>query len=56
VRDSLFLAFQDKMRSVRDQRWKLHVYPQIKHTLLFDLKADPGERRNLAEEHPDQVQ
>lgn len=56
VRDSLFLAFQDKMRSVRDQRWKLHVYPQINHTLLFDLEADPGETRNLAEDHPNQVE
>ena len=48
VRDSLFLAYQDKMRSVRDGRWKLHVYPQINHQLLFDLNADPHETKDLA--------
>ena len=55
VRDSLFLAFQDKMRSVRDRRWKLHIYPQINHSLLFDLMADPHETQDLAQKHPDQV-
>jgi arylsulfatase A-like enzyme len=50
VRDSVFLAFQDKMRSVRDDRWKLHIYPKINHTLLFDLKNDPNEINNLSED------
>ena len=48
VRDSLFLPFQDNQRTVRDGKWKLHVYPKINHQLLFDLSSDPHETRNLA--------
>jgi arylsulfatase A-like enzyme len=48
VRDSVFLPFQNIMRSVRDDRWKLIVYPQINHRQLFDLQADPDETRDLA--------
>ena len=47
-RDSLFLAYRQLMRSVRDDRWKLIRYPRIDHTQLFDLAADPDEMRNLA--------
>ena len=50
VRDSLFLAYQDKMRTIRDGRWKLHLYPKVRHALLFDLREDPHETRNLAYE------
>ena len=49
VRDSLFLPFQDNQRAISDGRWKLHVYPKINHTLMFDLEADPHEMSNLAE-------
>ena len=49
VRDSIFLPFQDNQRSVNDGHWKLHIYPQINHRLLFDLKSDPHEMTNLAE-------
>lgn len=48
VRDSLFLPFQDNQRAVRDDSWKLHVYPKINHSLLFDLSNDPHEMTNLA--------
>jgi arylsulfatase A-like enzyme len=48
VRESLFLPFQDNQRAVRDGKWKLHVYPQINHRLLFDLSTDPHEMKNLA--------
>ncbi len=48
VRDSVFLPFTDTMRAVRDERWKLIVYPQINHRQLFDLRRDPDERRDLA--------
>ena len=48
VRDSLFLPFQDNQRSIRDVRWKLHVYPRINHQLLFDLSTDPHEIENVA--------
>ena len=49
VRDSIFLPFQDNQRSVSDGRWKLHIYPQINHRLLFDLKSDPHETNDLAD-------
>ncbi|HKB02581.1 MAG TPA: sulfatase-like hydrolase/transferase [Gemmataceae bacterium] len=48
VRDSVFLPFSGLMRSVRDDRWKLIVYPPINHTELFDLQNDPHEMTNLA--------
>ena len=50
VRDSVFLSFSKVQRSVRDERWKLIRYPQINHTLLFDLKNDPDELHNLADD------
>ena len=50
IRDSLFLAFMDVARSVRDDRYKLIRYPQIDYTQLFDLRADPDELDNLAED------
>ena len=58
VRDSVFLPFSDLMRSVRDRRWKLIVYPPIDHRQLFDLVADPDEMRDLAAlpEHAAQVE
>lgn len=57
IRDSVFLPFSGLMRSVRDDRWKLIVYPPINHRQLFDLKNDPHETKNLAEDpsHADQI-
>lgn len=49
VRDSLFTTYEDKMRAVRDERWKLIRYPLINHTQLFDLANDPHELKNLAD-------
>jgi len=48
VRDTLFLAYRDVQRAVRDERWKLIVYPQIQRMQLFDLLADPGETSDLS--------
>jgi arylsulfatase A-like enzyme len=50
VRDSLFTAYRDVQRAVRDERWKLLVYPQINKTQLFDLEKDPDETHDLAAE------
>ncbi|MBQ16787.1 MAG: choline-sulfatase [Planctomycetaceae bacterium] len=48
VRKSLFTTYEDLMRAVRDDRFKLIRYPQINHTQLFDLAEDPHELKNLA--------
>ena len=50
VRDTLFTTYEDKMRAVRDERWKLIRYPLINHTQLFDLETDPLELNSLANE------
>lgn len=57
VRNSLFTAYRNCQRAVRDERWKLIRYPLINKTQLFDLKTDPDEMKNLADDakHADQV-
>ena len=55
VRDSLFLAYRDVQRAVRDARYKLIRYPQVNVTQLFDLQADPHETTNLAD-RPEQAE
>jgi arylsulfatase A-like enzyme len=47
VRETVFLPFLDVQRAVRDERWKLIVYPQIGHRQLFDLEADPHETTSV---------
>jgi arylsulfatase A-like enzyme len=48
IRESVFLPFAGLMRAVRDERWKLIVYPPIGHRELFDLRNDPHEMNDLA--------
>ncbi|MCG6155103.1 sulfatase-like hydrolase/transferase [Rubinisphaera margarita] len=50
VRETIFLPYQQTQRSVRDQRWKLCVYPKINFQQLFDLQNDPHEQHNLADD------
>jgi arylsulfatase A-like enzyme len=50
VRESLFCAYRDVQRAVRDERYKLIRYPQVNVTQLFDLKSDPDEMHNLADD------
>jgi arylsulfatase A-like enzyme len=47
-RNAIFTAYRNVQRAVRDERWKLIVYPQINRTQLFDLRTDPAETRDLA--------
>ena len=47
VRDSVFLPFVNNQRAVRDERWKLIVYPKLHYMQLFDLENDPLETENL---------
>lgn len=46
-RKSVFLPYRDVMRAVRDDRYKLIVYPNVNHRQLFDLAEDPAELTNL---------
>ncbi|MGB9626882.1 MAG: sulfatase-like hydrolase/transferase, partial [Phycisphaerae bacterium] len=38
VRSTLFTAYRDVQRAIRDDRWKLIRYPKINKTQWFDLK------------------
>ncbi len=55
LRNSIFLPFQDSQRSVRNEKWKLHIYPKINHQLLFNLESDPHEINNLAPSNPEML-
>jgi arylsulfatase A-like enzyme len=48
-RNSILTAYIDAHRAVRNENFKLIVYPKINHKQLFDLKNDPHELVNLAE-------
>ncbi len=48
VRDTLFAAYRDCQRMVRDSRYKLMWYPEIDRYQLFDLKEDPDELNDLS--------
>ncbi len=54
VRDVLYTGYRTCQRSVRDDRWKLIRYPLVDRTQLFDLRADPHELNNLADQ-PEQA-
>jgi arylsulfatase A-like enzyme len=48
-RNAILTAYLGFHRAVRNERYKLIVYPKINHQQLFDLKNDPFELVNLAE-------
>ena len=48
VYGSIFTAYTDVQRAVRNDRRKLIVYPEINTSQLFDLARDPGELHDLA--------
>jgi len=57
IRNDLFFAYKTMQRSIRDHRWKLIKY-HVKGkqtTQLFDLKNDPWEIHNLADDPKQQV-
>jgi arylsulfatase A-like enzyme len=55
ARSELMLAYLGKQRAIRDARWKLIRYPAVDVTQLFDLRADPDETRNLADDPAQRV-
>lgn len=58
IRDTVFLPYIEIQRAIRDERWKLIVYPKIEYMQFFDLKSDPHETTNLYDrpEYADQIQ
>ncbi len=55
--DAIYGAYMNRQRMVTVGHWKLIVYPTIGKVLLFDLKDDPEEMHNLADqpEHEERV-
>ena len=57
VRDELFLAYKDKIRGIKNNKYKLLIYKYKtqKTVQLFDIENDPYEIKNLAglEEYED---
>ena len=54
--DAVFSQYAGRRYSVRGDDWKLIVGITPPATELYDLRADPAERRNVAAQHPDTVQ
>lgn len=55
-REELFYYNGDNLEAIRDGRWKLHTARQGNEVSeLYDLQADPEERDNLFDQHPDVV-
>ena len=52
IRDTLFFAYKDIQRGIRDERYKLILYcvKGKRTTQLFDLQTDPWELKNLADD------
>ncbi|MHC4334589.1 MAG: sulfatase/phosphatase domain-containing protein [Planctomycetota bacterium] len=52
VHSTLFFAYKDIQRGLRDDRYKLIEYSvkDARTTQLFDLKTDPAELNNLADD------
>jgi arylsulfatase A-like enzyme len=48
--DAVFSFYKEFQRTVRTAEHKLIVYPLAKQTQLFDIRKDPWETRNLADD------
>lgn len=51
-REALIFAYKDYQRGIRTRRWKLILtnVKGSKHSQLFDIKKDPFEKNNLADD------
>lgn len=50
IHDAVFGCFTDSQRMTADARWKFVIYPQVGRRQLFDLRRDPSEQENLADD------
>jgi arylsulfatase A-like enzyme len=48
IHDFVIAYFMGTQRMIRDERWKLVVYPQAGRQQLFDLQTDPHELHDLS--------
>jgi len=57
-REYLYFAYEDKLRAVKKDGFKLIEYAgdNFRQTQLFDLTADPAETHNLAESRHEKVE
>ncbi len=46
-------AYRPPALAIRDGKWKLFVNPDGTGAQLYDIPADPQERKNLIKQHPD---
>ena len=53
--DAIYGCYRTLQRSIRTDGYKLIVYPAAKKVYLFDLKTDPLEMTNLADESDNKV-
>lgn len=49
-RQAIMTGYRNVQRAVRDDQWKLIVYPQVNKMQLYNLKSDPAETKDLAQE------
>ncbi|MEI6712787.1 MAG: sulfatase-like hydrolase/transferase [Verrucomicrobiota bacterium] len=49
-RDAILTSYTKVQRAIREDRWKLIVYPQINKLQLFDLANDPSELHDLSKD------
>tara|TARA_R110000850_G_scaffold8950_11_gene32960 strand:+ start:1432 stop:2844 length:1413 start_codon:yes stop_codon:yes gene_type:complete len=54
--DAIYGAYLKSQRSVTKDGFKLIVYPKVPIALLFDLKADPLEMRDISKKNPEKTQ
>lgn len=52
---AIYGAYRDRQRMVIDGNYKLIIYPTINKTLLFNLKSDPLEMKDIAKDNSEIV-